>query len=375
MGARLGSGFMLIGVLASLGASYPTTNFLVEAPTPQMAQQIGQAAEYYRKQKAIDWLGYEMPPWPERCPLRVHVTMGMPGGATSFAFDRGHVLGQRMDIEGPADRLLNSVLPHEVTHTVFAYRFRRPVPRWADEGGSVLSEDEVEKDRHDRLVRQILNTPGRRIPLRRLFSLHEYPGDVMVLYAEGFSVANFLVASSNRQTFLAFIEQGMSQNGWDYAVRAYYPSYQSVEQLEEAWLAHLRATKRMPIQLAQNQVAPVTADPAHRVTVRQTVPPLILPAPVFRAQADQEGDRPESYPQGTPVARQGYLPDYNGTPQPPAPAIPGGNVPQDGWQAPGAAPYQPPIVQLGPPRPIPVQSPNTFGRPVQGNPSPVGYPR
>ena len=34
--------------------------------------------------------------------------------------------------------------------------------------------------------------------LRRLFALKEYPSDVMALYAEGFSVAHFLVSASNR---------------------------------------------------------------------------------------------------------------------------------------------------------------------------------
>src|SRR5437764_6725152 len=123
-----------------------------------------------------------MAPWPEPCPLRVTVTNNGSGGATSFAFDRGRVLGQNMHIEGTLDRLLASVLPHEVTHTVFAHYFRTPVPRWADEGGSVLSEDDVERYRHDQLARQILRSPGRAIPLRRLFQMTKYPPDVMVLY-------------------------------------------------------------------------------------------------------------------------------------------------------------------------------------------------
>src|SRR5207248_5452584 len=138
----------------------------------------------------------------------VKVTLGGAGGATSFIFDQGRVLGQRMEIEGGLDRLLASVLPHEVTHTVFAFHFRTPVPRWADEGGSVLSEDELEKSRHDQLVRQILNQ-GRAIPLRRLFALTEYPREVMALYAEGYSVSSFLVAASNRPVFLRFVAHGM----------------------------------------------------------------------------------------------------------------------------------------------------------------------
>src|SRR5262249_42772271 len=134
---------VLAGALASLGASVRTTNFVVHAANPQVAQQVAQKAEEYRKEKAQQWLGYDVPAWAKPCPLFVQVTMAGTSGATTFDF--GHnPIRQRMEIRGPLDRLLASVLPHEITHTVFAYYFRCPVPRWADEGGSVLSEDEVE---------------------------------------------------------------------------------------------------------------------------------------------------------------------------------------------------------------------------------------
>ncbi|OAI46929.1 hypothetical protein AYO44_01760 [Planctomycetaceae bacterium SCGC AG-212-F19] len=342
---------VLLGALASLGAAYRTTNFQVEAPTPQIAQQVGQAAEYYRREKALQWLGQEMPTWPEPCPLHVKVTMSGAGGATSFAFDQGRVLGQHMNIEGSLERLLNSVLPHEVTHTVFAQYYRRPVPRWADEGGAVLSEDDIERNRHDMLCRQILNTPGRMIPLRRLFALKEYPGDVMVLYAEGFSVANFLVTSSSRQAFLAFVAHGMQQ-GWDSAAQVHY-RYRSVEELEQAWLNHLRSTRRPPDQLVKNTVGPGN-DPGQHVVVRQTIPPAqpldFAPVPTYRGAnpaGDMENDRQPIPATGT-VGRPTYLPDYP-RPAPPTPAV--GLAPPSGWSPvpPGNA-GRPPTVQLGPPQ-------------------------
>jgi hypothetical protein len=346
MATRRSLPFFLAAALTSLGAAYPTQNFLVEAPTPQIAQQIGQAAEYYRQQKALEWLGQEMPPWPERCPLHVHVTMNGPGGATSFAFDRGRVLGQHMNIEGPLDRLLASVLPHEVTHTVFAYYFRQPLPRWADEGGAVLSEDQIERERHDHLVRQILNTSGRRIPLRRLFALQDYPGDVMVLYAEGFSVSDFLVANSSRQQFLAFIAQGMT-GGWDYAVRTSY-RYNSVEELESAWLTHLRNTRRAPMQLAQNTPRD------QRIMLHRTVLP-ILPAngqPIYRGQADDA--------EGVLTSRPGYLPDFRA-------GTVSASTPGTDWT---------PRISLGPPQPIPYPpKPAPALPPAPQAASPVGYPQ
>src|SRR5829696_6195798 len=181
MVARRWVAVVLLGALSSLAAQYRTKNFLVDAATPEIAKHIGDWAEHHRKQKAIEWLGQHMPDWGQPCPLKVKVSYNGSGGATSFAFDRGRILSIDMQIEGTLERLTYSVLPHEVTHTVFAHHFRQPVPRWADEGGSVLSEDDQERARHDTLVRQILNAPGRMIPLRRLFSLTQYPRDVMVL--------------------------------------------------------------------------------------------------------------------------------------------------------------------------------------------------
>jgi hypothetical protein len=364
---------VLLGVLPALGASFPTTNFLVEAPTPEVAQQIGVAAERYRREKAMEWLGQEMPPWGERCPLRVKVTLSGAGGATTFAFDRGQILSQHMQIEGPLDRLLASVLPHEVTHTVFAYYFRCPVPRWADEGGSVLSEDEIEKERHDRLVRQILNA-NKAIPLRRLFSLLQYPNDVMALYAEGYSVTSFLVSQSSRPIFLQFVAHGMNY-GWDNAAQSYY-RYRSVEELEEAWLNHLKSTKRQPQMLLAQNARPAPTEAARRTMVYLTTPfaqpPTDTPTPRFRGQSPGP-ETEDSLPQApTHGARPGYLPDYHPAQPPSRPAPPVSQEP--GWLAPAppaAAPHQP-AVRLGPLQSLP--APAAPSRPNPQPISPVGYP-
>jgi hypothetical protein len=191
----------------------------------------------------------------------------------------------------------------------------------------VLSEDEQERRRHDSLVRQILNSPGRAIPLRRLFSLTQYPRDVMVLYAEGFSVSNFLVGQSSRQEFLNFVADGMRQ-GWDRAVQAHY-RYRSVEELEQAWVSHLGDSRGAPAALASAAGAGRTsAPPASRGVVRQTLPPAapVLGAPrpaVVRGVSAEEG-----------VTRPG----------------------DDRWATPSAAPpsEQPAsAVRLGAPRPVP----------------------
>jgi hypothetical protein len=358
-----------------MGAGWRTQNFVIDAPTQAMAQQAGQYAEQYRREKAIQWLGREMPNWNEPCPLKISVTMSGSGGATSFVFDRGAILSQDMHIEGSYERLMNSVLPHEITHTVFAYYYRQPVPRWADEGGSVLSEDDLERSRHDRLVRDILNTPGRMIPLRRLFTLTNYPSDVMVLYAEGYSVTNFLVGVSSRPAFLQFIAQGM-RGDWDGAVRTHY-RYNSVEELEGAWLASLRATRGQPATILASRDG-VAGPGGPAVVARQTIPPaqplLEAPRPIYRGSSPgPEGDG--SYNTPASAARPGYLPDYN-PPQgrtyvpAPSPSMPAPIPPP----APPRVQLGVPQFDLGPSAPTAAPPSPQLGQPVvPGHGSPVGY--
>jgi hypothetical protein len=241
-----------------------------------------------------------------------------------------------MEIKGPLDRLIASVLPHEVTHTVFAYHFRQAVPRWADEGGAVLSEDDTERGRHDVIVRNILNR-GQHFRLRQLFNIRQYPPSgekVMCLYAQGFSVSDYLVKRGGRPTFLRFVGMGI-QGQWDQAAQACY-GHRSVEELEEAWLKHLRDTKDQPyVQFAQNKQSQPKAETTGRVVVRLTAPPAqpLEPSPVVRGQA--------------PSAEQ--VGQTFGGPPPPPP------VP----------------VTLGPPQFGPSQAPTPIPRAV----SPVGFPQ
>lgn len=355
---------VLLGALSSLGAASRTPNFVVDAPTPEIARQVGQYAEHYRREKALLWLGQEMPQWPQACPLRVTISMNGSGGATSFAFDNGRILGMDMHIEGTLDRLLASVLPHEVTHTVLAHYFRCPVPRWADEGGAVLSEDEIERTRHDQLVKQILRTPGRAIPLRRLFQMTKYPPDVMVLYAEGYSVTNFLVNRSNRSAFLAFIAHGM-RSGWDDAIRVHY-RFNSVEQLEQAWTQSLYENNQ-PLQLASRNQADQSGQAAPRassqVVVRQTVPPaqplLDAPRPVIRGQAAERDPSSPPYPGQTPLAVPVAWEERQPNFAPPPPPT--------NWQMQAQPRYlpPPPPVWLGSPQ-SDASPPVQLGRPVPG---------
>ncbi len=230
---RRGLAALVCAVVPFLGgASYRTTNFAVEAPTAELARAVAEHAEKCRVEIAREWLGQELPAWNAPCPIKVKLTHGEAGGLTSFGFHRGRVSDQTMTVEGRIDRILASAIPHEVTHTVFAAYFGGPMPRWADEGASLLSEDLRERQRHDQIAADLLARRGD-LPLTRLFRIEEYPSDLMGFYGQGYSISRFLIDMGGRPRFLKFVKDGVHR-GWDQATRAHY-GLRDVRELDRAW--------------------------------------------------------------------------------------------------------------------------------------------
>jgi len=230
----------LLAAASAAGAEYRTTNFVVEAPTAKAARQFAEEAEARRKELAEQWLGKELPPFAEPCRICITIT-DRAGGHTDVSYDGGQVVRRVVEVEGTADGVRDNVLPHELTHVVFAEHFCRPAPRWADEGGAILAEDAAEQKRHQKTLQKILDAPGRAVPLARLFALKDYPPDVMAFYAEGASVSRFLVEAGGRKEFLAFVDDGMAGD-WDKAVKDHY-GWKNVDELEGKWLAWQRGAR------------------------------------------------------------------------------------------------------------------------------------
>lgn len=220
------------------GATYTSKNFVVTAPDIAFARQVAETAERYRVALAREWLGEELQTWYHPCQVSVTVGQIGAGGQTTFTFAGGQVFGWDMRVQGTAERILDSVVPHEVSHTIFASYFRRPLPRWADEGAASLVEHESERGRQQHLLEQVFNTP-RRIPLTTLISMKEYPADmqnVLTMYAEGYSLANYLVqmgGETGKTRFLNFLKDA-NKHDWNYAIHAWY-GLPDVASLERHW--------------------------------------------------------------------------------------------------------------------------------------------
>lgn len=293
--------FLLAAVTGPLSAaSYRTRNFVSHAPTPALAKEIGDSAEAWRKKLAIEWLGREMPDWNKPCPIKAKVSPNLgAGGATSFMFDRGAVYGWDMNIQGSRERVLDSVLPHEITHTVFATHFRQPLPRWADEGACTTVEHQSEIAVQEKMLIRFLKT-GKGIPFSDMFAMKEYPPDVMPLYSQGHSLTQFLIERRGKAAFLAFLADGMQDEDWPSAVRDHYGN-QGLLDLQITWLDWVKAGRpRLDLeqppttiaaaatgqmQLASN-TTPASAGGKSVYTQLQRTP---TPAPPVAKQADTRG--------------------------------------------------------------------------------------
>jgi hypothetical protein len=231
--------FVLAVLLCAMGAKYRTANFIVETADPRLAQQFAEAAEDFRSKLALSWLGEELPKWSQPCPVKVQVgpTLGA-GGATTFTFDRGEVFGWNMNIQGSAERVLDSVLPHEITHMIYASHFRRPLPRWADEGGATSVEDVSERNKQRASLDKYLRT-GRGIAFSKMFAMTEYPADVLPLYAQGYSTVEYLIQQGGRRRYIMFLDDALKDNDWAAALQKHY-SLQGLGDLQKTWLAWVK---------------------------------------------------------------------------------------------------------------------------------------
>ena len=267
------------------------------------ADNFGLWAEKWRKEKAIEWLGKEMPNWTAPCPLTIKVTKNAPdvtyssgGGATSFAFEPFRVTVTGMNVEGSVDRITKSVLPHEITHTVLAYHFGQPVPRWCDEGMAVCSEDEKERRLQMDMAVQLANLP-RAVPIQRLFAAKDYPPDVMAFYVQGYSVTDYLIRQSSRKVFLQYVAKAQT-DGWDAATKQYYQC--DCIQLEGRWLKWLRGRPRVfgPSQQVAVAPQPYQQQPSVMpVPIAPAIPPM---TPGLPGAAGPKGDPGQAGATGAP---------------------------------------------------------------------------
>ncbi|MCL2004687.1 MAG: hypothetical protein FWG73_00845 [Planctomycetaceae bacterium] len=261
-------------------STFETANFAVNAPCAQSAQQFAEIAEQYRKDLAILWLGSPLPNWAAKCPVKIHVGTHLgAGGRTSFVFENGEVFGWEMEIQGSYERIIDSVLPHEITHTILASHFREPIPRWLDEGLATYVEHQSEKAAYRQMLRQYLQPNVQRcFPLNRLVAMKDYPDDPMPFYAQGLSLVEYLIQYGRQfenceyRRLIHFAQSGMSRGDWQAALQEHY-GIDSLGELQLSWVSWVGGTElasTLPVLAELPSVAPPDYLMSASISVQQS---------------------------------------------------------------------------------------------------------
>ncbi|MEP3482615.1 MAG: hypothetical protein ABJZ55_25455 [Fuerstiella sp.] len=281
---------IFVSLFISTGAVYQTRNFTVTAPTSDEAKRVGEAAEEYRRDLAQFWLGSPLPPWGKPCTIRVKTGSLGAGGETRFQFVGKEVLNWNMYVQGSLERILDSVLPHEVNHTIFACHYRRPLPRWADEGAATLFEHRSEQLKQLGLLNQVIRGDREFIPMDQLLRMKEYPKGMramLIMYAEGYALADFLVQQGGRDTYLKFLNDG-DKMGWSEAIRTNY-HHGGVESLEKNWKGWILAgMPRLYVPEGQNVASITRVVSSVQGAARPTILDLYKITPTVRLQSPDE---------------------------------------------------------------------------------------
>jgi hypothetical protein len=203
-----------------------TTNFLVDAPTTELAQQVGRRAEELRREIAVAWLGSELPQSEHVNLILVEIDDQRSSGRTVVSpTNRGHFL----TLTGTVEEVSHSMLAHEIVHTVFAARYGLDMPAWANEGVASRYDN---AQRHEIRAQWLRDFVHMRLwpDLTRLMA---EPIRSQSSYSAAAAVTEYLLQRRTPRQFLTFVEDG-SRRGWDTALASHY-GIADQAQLAQQW--------------------------------------------------------------------------------------------------------------------------------------------
>lgn len=276
---------LMIAAGQTLGATYRTANFTVEAESQDTAYKVATTAEHWRSKLWKEWLNSDPPgDWYKPCRVEVSLATHDGGGATKYVFEHGEVFALSGTWSGRLDPLLSDVVPHEVMHLVLASHFRKPLPRWVDEG--ICTSVEGPAGKNNQIVAMKRSLAMKHLyPLARLMSFENYPADVATFYWQSHSVTEYLIRLGGKEKLILCCQEGF-ERGWGWALYNAYGFF-SVHDLEKSWLGSIHRTHTARKTYEVNQPCGPNGCNNGWVTVpgaMSSPPPVVqvIPTPTFR---------------------------------------------------------------------------------------------
>lgn len=213
------------------------------------ATTVAARLEKVRTDTRKKWLGLGAEKWEWPCEVQYHPSVdeysrktGLPKyspGHSSIEMESltGRIVRRGIHMHGEVDKVLVTVLPHEVTHTVLAGNFGTfHVPRWLDEGIAVLEENGTIRD-HARSLPGF-RKDGTLFTTRELLALDDYPAPKRIgaFYAQSVTLVELLAAHKNGPHGVTKFAQDAVKGDIDAALQRHYGK--SVDALHAEWEKH-----------------------------------------------------------------------------------------------------------------------------------------
>ena len=247
---------------ANSAAPIETANFRVIHNNRALAERLAKEAEIARETLVTRWTGQlAAEPWTPRCDIFLYSSAetfstetGQPKDSPGFStmgMNSGKIVSRRINLRADHPNVLKAILPHEVTHVVLADLFpTQQIPRWADEGISVLSEPPSE---------QAIRAAELQDPLSsgKLFRVHDlmvmdYPDNQYwgLYYAQSVSLTRFMVELGTPQQFVSFVKAAQL-NGTESALKQVY-KIQGEADLQSKWLDYAKSQSSRALASSAN---------------------------------------------------------------------------------------------------------------------------
>lgn len=220
-----------------------TTNFRILHKQPkQLVDKVGKVAEETRLNLQNRWFGEECLDFDGKCSIYLHSDKKKYTDKAGLANALGHtrtfswgrdIQSRSIHLPAQQDKMLEDVLPHEISHSVLAVRLQGRTPRWADEGMAMLAETpgavreclirlpQYKRDHALFGIEILMNTEEAEH-----FQSLEY-------YSQSTSLVQYLSKLKGAQTFVSFLQTSIAKD-YPTALKQHY-DISGYSDLQKRW--------------------------------------------------------------------------------------------------------------------------------------------
>jgi len=232
-------------------------NFIVTAPSQDLAQEVLKKADSLRKQIALDWLGEELPPNVGQTSIQVKLSES-EDEAHTWLIDNPKRRLHLMWLTTSKEKALGATLAHEIVHVVLATQFPGGLPTWAHEGAACFQDDQERVKRRTRTIEWMAKTKNWP-DLKKLLDASSIPAEDHAAFCVASSLTEYLLEHGDKAKFLEFAFASKT-DGCGKALERVY-SIRSVADLQTRWQDWVsersaRKSNSPPAKIQQTKPAP-----------------------------------------------------------------------------------------------------------------------